>query len=463
VSHAHPADKKPPAEKKAKPVKAAPRPAEIEEAAPVKPEVRAAAPPKKPQKKEEEVAEPKRKSQKKRHSWLRIAVVLVVIAIITSAAFWAINTLFGRAAIVINFNKTPWSYEHAFTADVSASGINFDNNVLPAELFTATKNTVQTYHASGVTNSPQKATGKITIYNVYSSKPQVLVANTRFVTPDGKIFRLVNQVVVPGAQTQNGKLVPSSIDANIVADQTGPDYNVGPVPRLTIPKFKESGDMARYNGFYGEIKEQTSGGSLGQQPVPTADDINNAKNKTVDILRSWSAWFESSSSASYPANYKILDGASQFNVTKLTVNSTVDKNGNFNVIGEATVTIIGFCESEPCGTAPTSTPKSLEAFLLLQASKNNPGMVFDKLNLSYSQVSVDFQRKKETFYLSATAILKPSFSADDFKSKILGQKLSDARSMVAALFGLSDAKISVWPIWLNSIPSDPKRVSVVVN
>lgn len=453
---------KPPTEKKAKPAKAVFHPAKIEEAAPSKSEVKVKVPQKK--EKEEAAREPKRKFERRWYrSAQRLAVVLVVLAVIVAVAFWATNTFFGRAVVAINFNKTPWSYEHVFTADVSVSGINFDNNVLPAELFTASKDTVQPYHASGMTNSPQKATGKITIYNVYSSKSQVFIAKTRFVTPDGKIFRLVSQAVVPGAQTQNGKLIPSSIDANIVADQAGPDYNVGPVPRLTIPSFKENGDMPRYNGFYGEIKGETSGGSLGQQPVPTTDDINNAKSKTTDILRAWGTWFESSSSAGYPASYKILDGASQFNVTKLAANLTVDKNGNFNVIGEAAVTIIGFCESEPCGTGATSTPKSLKSFLLTQASKDNPGTVFDKLDLSYSQVSADFQHKKETFYLSASGTLKPAFSVDDFKSKILGQKVNDARSTVAAISGLSDARISVWPIWLGSIPADPNRVSVMTN
>ena len=63
----------------------------------------------------------------------------------------------------------------------------------------------------------QKAQGTLTIYNAYSSAPQTLVATTRFVTPDGKIFRLTNEVTVPGAKITNGQIVPSSINAPIAA------------------------------------------------------------------------------------------------------------------------------------------------------------------------------------------------------------------------------------------------------
>ena len=103
------------------------------------------------------------------------------------------------------------------------------------------------------------------------------MATTRFVTPDGKLFRLVSSVTVPGAQVTNGQIVPSSIDAPVAADQPGDAYNVGPVNKLTIPGFQGS---PKYNAFYGQLASGTSGGFVGTKAVPTAADITSGKDKS---------------------------------------------------------------------------------------------------------------------------------------------------------------------------------------
>src|SRR5208337_1616852 len=109
-----------------------------------------------------------------------------------------------------------------FTADKAASQINAAQNIIPAQVFLVPKNFTESFPASGEQNVSLKAQGTITIYNAYSSSQQTLVAATRFVTPAGKIFRLVNSVVVPGAAVTNGQIVPSSIAVPVVADQVGP-------------------------------------------------------------------------------------------------------------------------------------------------------------------------------------------------------------------------------------------------
>ena len=102
------------------------------------------------------------------------------------------------------------------------------------------------------------------------------MATTRFATSDGKIFRLASTVTVPGATVVNGQITPSTISAPIIADQPGPDYNVGPVARLTVPGFQK--DAARYSGFYGTIASSTSGGYIGKKAVPTAADVVAARS-----------------------------------------------------------------------------------------------------------------------------------------------------------------------------------------
>ncbi|MBI4087264.1 MAG: hypothetical protein HY434_00325 [Candidatus Liptonbacteria bacterium] len=371
-------------------------------------------------------------------SWLVASIGIVW------GAFFITNSFFSRASVDITFRKLPWSYEGVFTVDASVSKPNPEKNILPGELFTLQKNLTQLFPASGKSNVSAKASGKMFIYNAYSSKPQALVATTRFETPDGKVFRISNQVVVPAAEIKNGKITPSKIEANIVADKPGPDYNVGPIAKLTIPGFKGT---PRYDGFYGELIEPTRGGFVGERAVATADDMVKAKNKTGEILKTS---LQNSFLSAYPSDFTIPDGASEVNIGKLSASEQADGSENFGVFGEASMKAIGFKE------------ESLKSLLLVLTQKDNPKLVFKELRLTYQGVAPDFAKKKMTIRVSASSELWPPFQNKDFASAILGKPVSDVRSMIFLLDGLASAKISLWPVWLGAIPGDRNKVKVSV-
>jgi hypothetical protein len=388
---------------------------------------------------EEEDREPRRFPTK---------TVMVILGVIVIAAIGAYVTsvFFDHADITINFKQTPWSYQDNFTASKSAVGITPANNTIPAQIFTTTKNVTESFPGSLVAQVSQKAQGTITIYNAYSAAPQDLVATTRFLTPDGKIFRITQNVTVPGETNTSGTLSPSSITAPIVADQAGPDYNVGPVAKLTIPGFQS--DAGREAGFYGVITASTTGGFIGQRATPTAADITAAKASTTAILQSA---LQGGLAGTYPNNFKILDGATQVKVTTLTVNTSTDANGNFTVFGVATLQAIGFDQS------------SLQNYLLSLAQAQDASSTFKTININYSDVTPNFTTGQVAFALSAQAQLEPAFTTADFATSIEGQSISAARGTIAALPQLADGEISMWPSWLWSIPSNPAKIHITVN
>lgn len=377
---------------------------------------------------------------------IKIAIIATVAILLVLGAMWITGAYFSHATITVNLKKTPWSYEHQFVADTAVSRMNLDKNILPAEHFTSVKNTAKQISASSVKDVSDKATAKLTIYNAYSSKPQPLVATTRFVTPAGKIFRLVSRVVVPGAQIVNGKINPSSIEVHVVADEPGPDYNTDAVQKLVIPGFKGT---PKYDAFYGALPEGASGGFVGKKPVPVPEDISAGKEKTIVDLKDGLQADLLAKVAAAPGNYKILDGATNVNITKLNVNEGTDTKGNFTVFGEGNMEAIAFPEAD------------IKSFLTVLAQKDNVNNEFDDLKIYYGAAQANFRNGSETFSLKAQGTLKSIFSADDFKKKVLGQSVDNARISISGIVGLADARISVWPIWLGSIPSDPKRVSVV--
>jgi hypothetical protein len=373
--------------------------------------------------------------------WMWVGGVVLVVLVVLGLMTW----VFDHATVTINFEQTPWSYQGDFVADDSISTPNPTTDAIPAQLFTSDKNTTQLFPASGSANVSLKAQGTITVYNDYSSAPQELVATTRFVTPDGKIFRLVNDITVPGATVSNGATVASSITAPVVADQAGTAYNEAPVAKLTIPGFQGS---PKYNGFYGELAGGTSGGFTGTRPVPTAADITSAEAKVTATLQ---ADLSSNLTTSYPNNFKILPGATNISTTKFTVTTTTDANGNFSVFGDATLSALGFDES------------AFKTFLLELAQASNPSSTFASSTLTYTNVVPNFTKGTVSFSLSGTGILEPAFDPDSFKADVAGKSISGARAVVAGLQGLQQGTISVWPVWLWNIPSNPNKIIVNTN
>lgn len=375
----------------------------------------------------------------------RIIVFAAVLILLISGAGWAAGVLWGKAEIALSFKKISWQYSGKIIASKTVSQVDAANGYLPAEVFNQPKNTARLFPASGVAQVSQKATAKILIYNAYSSSNQKFVATTRFATPDGKIFRLDNTVVVPGAGIKNGKIVPSSIEASATADKAGAEYNVGPFNKLSIPGFKGT---PRYDGFYGVMSRQASGGFVGKKQVATDQDVSLAKDKTSQGLKDA---LQGIFLNSRPEGFNILNGASSTSITKLVANKNTDADGNFGIFGEASFRAIGFRDEDV---------KSLVRTLML---KDYPNMDFVDLKLDYQNVKSDFVSGQLTFSLVADGILGPQFSADDLKSKIAGKPLSEARSTIVILSNLTNAKISLWPFWLSGLPKNTSRISITWN
>jgi hypothetical protein len=103
---------------------------------------------------------------------------------------------------------------------------------------------------------------------------------------------------------------------------------------------------------------------------------------------------------------------------------------------------------------------AFKAYLLTLAQSTEPNSTFSDVTLNYSNVSANFPRGQVSFALSVQGSLEPAFSSDDFKTSILGKSISDARQAILNLPELADGKISVWPLWLWSIPSNPAKVHI---
>ncbi len=127
--------------------------------------------------------------------------------------------------------------------------------------------------ASSRQSVADKAKGQIIVYNNFESSPQRLVAQTRFESPDGKIYRIVEPLTIPGYTEDNGQIIPGSVETTVYAEEAGEEYNLG-LADFTIPGFKNS---PRFDKIYARSKTPITGGFVGEKPVVSDTDKSQAE------------------------------------------------------------------------------------------------------------------------------------------------------------------------------------------
>ena len=181
--------------------------------------------------------------------WL-IGIALIIFL------FIIFSTVFARATIDVLPKQGRVLLENEeFIAKTQAVAGELEFGLTTAEIIESATAT-----ATGRREVKRKASGQITIFNNFSEESQELIANTRFESPEGKIYRIDKAVIVPGVKTVNGKEVPGQLEATVYADKEGADYNIGLVD-FTIPGFAGG---PRFDGFFARSKTPMTGGLVGE-------------------------------------------------------------------------------------------------------------------------------------------------------------------------------------------------------
>ena len=199
----------------------------------------------------------------------RLIFRFLIVAVIAFVVLMGVN-LFSSVTVKLTPKQEFVTINTGFRAQQSGVG------VLPFEIMQINYEESKLVSSTGKEKTSGKASGRIVIYNSFSSQPQILVKNTRFETPDGKIYRIKSAITVPGAKVTDGKIVPSSIEATVYADQFGEEYDIG-LTDFTIPGFKGG---PRYEKFYARSKTEMVGGFDGVVAVVTDEDLSRVREET---------------------------------------------------------------------------------------------------------------------------------------------------------------------------------------
>lgn len=358
-----------------------------------------------------------------------------------------------RAEIMITSRKMEVPFTKEILIDSNVSSIDTTKAIIPGNLFSFNSTETEEFASTGRGKDEQKAKGIITIYNNYSTAPQILVATTRFETPDNKIFRLDSRTVIPGATTENGKLVPSTIDVRVTADKPGPDYNIQPcnLPecKFTIPGFE---GMPEFDGFYGVSKNSMTGGSLGSVPVVSSADIKNAEDVILDkIIKSIDQDLENK----IPPGLTILSGAkSGIKISKLSSDAEIgDYVDKFTVEAEVTVKVIAFDEN--------NIIRYIQG--VLEEDRDENYSFCKDLEIEYSDLEADFDKGFLRVTIKANQFLCHQLDLEEIKESVIGKNQEELDEIFKNNPGIEEVKIKFWPFWIKKVPNSLQKINILVD
>lgn len=301
----------------------------------------------------------------------------------------------------------------------------------------------------------KKAEGPIVIYNSYSGASQRLIKNTRFESPDGKIYRLTQSVVVPGTQIKNGETLPGSVLVVVTADSPGQEYDIENSD-FSIPGFK--GDP-RYGKFYARSKPGTpiSGGFSGKKKVADEKDIETARAELKNLIRDE---LIRNALSQKPADYVMYDDGMFFSF------EDGDVSSNENILLKDTVSVT---ENGSVQIIIFNSGELSKIIAQKGVSDWDDSEIFipeiEKLDFKIkNRENLDISRASSTnFSLNGKIKIIWRIDAEILKNKIKGTKKLLFQVVLADFKNIKKAEATVKPFWTSKFPENTDKIEIFEN
>lgn len=350
-----------------------------------------------------------------------------------------------KAEIILRPKMENIASDFNLTADETTNKTDLTLKKIPLQSIKLEKRETREFSVLGEQQVNEKARGKIFIYNEYSSSPQTLVETTRFLSEDGKIFRLPKTVVVPGAAIEEGKIVPSFVEVEIFADQPGKEYNINP-NQFTIPGFQGT---PKYNKFYAKSFSAMSGGAVGRVKIVSQEDFNNAKDNILNDLRSVAY---SQMKDGVPNGFKLIDDAIREKIDNILVDPPIGAVAEkFNLTANLTFEGLIFNEDDVNGLF-------LEDFKKQVSEQSD---FIDKyLIIEYKKISADFLNKKINFIASFSGKTKEKIDIDKIRIALRNKGEGEIEDFFSQSENIESIKVNFWPFWVKKIPQNIQKIKI---
>lgn len=298
--------------------------------------------------------------------------------------------------------------------------------------------------ADGLVQVQKKASGVIVVYNNFSPASQTLVGSTRFEAPNGKIYRIEKTITVPGLKTEAGKQVAGSIEATVIADKPGEDYNIE-FSDFTLPGLRGT---PKYTKIYARSKLPIKGGFSGNMPKASEEEV---KKTTLELRESLEKDLFEKTKSSLKGNEILLKDGYEIEFT--TEASDENQNAGFAVLKENAVF-----------KAAVLNKKNIESYLAGKYLKKDEAggdfyiKNFEDLNIKI--IKKDFLQNEMLFKIEGNADFVSSVKKDELKDSLLSA--ANYKEIFESYNEIEKAEIKFNPPWKKKLPKNKDKITLEI-
>ena len=380
-------------------------------------------------------------------NWALHAVILAAVGGLL--VFGGFILLTPKLSLKVMPKKEVLNFEFKATADINLSSADLSKEKIPGQIIKVEKELSDEFTATGKQEQESKAEGAITIYNEFGPVAQRLVQNTRFRTKDGKIFHLKSAVVVPGAKMEGDKVIaPGVVNASVIADQQGVDYNVGPSD-FVIPGFEGT---PKFIGFYGKSSDYMKGGASGNSWFASEKDLADAKESLNTKLNQAADEY---ARANIPQGMRVIDNARLDSVSEFSAEPINQENGKFKAAMKITFSVFVFAESDIAALIEHNLiSKVADIYSELPGTRT----------ISYADSKLGAGKTTLEFNVKVNETLVGKINTEEIASQLAGKDESQIREILSVNEAIESVELTFrpFPFWSSSAPTDPKNIKVTI-
>lgn len=367
----------------------------------------------------------------------KVSIAFLIVAIVIVG--FILSIVFARADIIVLAKPEDISGEVVVNVSNQPKG-----GEITGEFFQKTVSLTQQFAATGVVTSSSdgSAVRELSIASTLS-RPQPLVVRTRIQARDGTLFRLSSSVVVPAKGTVTVSVAPDNPTVALSDYQT----TTWTIPGLPV-------DQQKFFSVSVFSPDTSSSNSL-----PITDQSRRVSQQDSDQALS------------------ILEN----DLVEQAQNDARQSLQNKNLRGVAVVTQAIKKITDPVGTKEDTffASETLKVQMIFYDGQIAASLLTDRLNAlapSDRQVSPVNQNSITTkvdaitmrdntgrIRLSGKSTSRIAPSAPPLRTeKVTGIRPESAKRYLEQVDGIASVSIRIHPFWITQMPSDPKRITVIV-
>ena len=390
---------------------------------------------------EEEGSSPTEKPTKgKVSTWTKRFLVGVIIALILAGGVAAYLYL-PKATVQVRLNGK--EQKDSFDLIIKESK-KLETDQVWGEVVETTVEVSEEFDATGHKEVGGRANGRITVSNYWSSDPQLLIANTRFIhNSTNQLFRTTSAVTIPGTEVVEGETVPGTTTVTIRADGVGDSYNVS-AGRFAIPGLPAS----KQSKIYGQSDNNLTGGYEKEILVVSQQDYQQAKEKLNKELEG-----ELENQFREEIGDKtVLEKRAERVLQEEASPKIGEEAGSFTLTIQKRVTTLAYSEEEFLQAVKDKFDRR---------SSDDRELVLDGLSdqITIKTTELRLKEKEGQLELDINGITIPRLDEEILRKNIVSRTRPEGEKYLIGYSQIEDAKIDLWPFWAKRVPSRQNRIT----